>query len=58
VAEVFTGTPGQYVPAREAVRGCKEILEGKHDTLPEQAFYNVGSIDMALEKAATLAAQA
>jgi F-type H+-transporting ATPase subunit beta len=57
VAEVFTGTPGQYVSAREAVRGCKEILDGKHDNLPEQAFYNVGTIDMALEKAATIAAQ-
>ena len=39
VAEVFTGIPGQYVPVRETVRGFKEILEGKHDALPEQAFY-------------------
>jgi len=55
VAEVFTGTPGQYVPVRETVRGCREILEGKHDSLPEQAFYNVGTIDNAVEKAASLA---
>ncbi|HLF70726.1 MAG TPA: F0F1 ATP synthase subunit beta [Dehalococcoidia bacterium] len=57
VAEVFTGTPGQYVPVRETVRGCKEILEGKHDDMPEQAFYMVGSIDGAVDKAATLASQ-
>jgi F-type H+-transporting ATPase subunit beta len=55
VAEVFTGLPGQYVPVRETVRGCKEILEGKHDTLPEQAFYLIGPIDMAAEKAAQMA---
>ena len=58
VAEVFTGTPGQYVPVRETVRGCKEILEGKHDALPEQAFYMVGQIDYAVDKAQTLAASA
>jgi F-type H+-transporting ATPase subunit beta len=56
VAEVFTGQPGQYVPVRETVRGCREILDGKHDTLPEQAFYNIGPIDQAVEKAAQLAA--
>jgi F-type H+-transporting ATPase subunit beta len=56
VAEVFTGQPGQYVPVRETVRGCKEILEGKHDALPEQAFYNIGPIDQAAEKARQLAA--
>jgi F-type H+-transporting ATPase subunit beta len=55
VAEVFTGQPGQYVPVRETVRGCKEILEGKHDALPEQAFYNIGPVDQAIEKAAQLA---
>jgi F-type H+-transporting ATPase subunit beta len=55
VAEVFTGTPGQYVPVRETVRGCREILEGKHDALPEQAFYMIGPIDQAPEKAAQLA---
>ncbi len=55
VAEAFTGLAGQYVPIRETVRGFKEILDGQHDSLPEQAFYNVGSIDMAVEKAARLA---
>jgi F-type H+-transporting ATPase subunit beta len=55
VAEVFTGLPGQYVPIRETVRGCKEILEGKHDALPEQAFYLIGTIDMAVEKAEQIA---
>jgi F-type H+-transporting ATPase subunit beta len=55
VAEVFTGLPGQYVPIRETVRGCKEILEGKHDALPEQAFYLIGTIDQALEKAERMA---
>jgi len=55
VAEVFTGLPGQYVPTRETVRGCKEILEGQHDALPEQAFYLIGTIDMVLEKAAQMA---
>ncbi len=51
VAEAFTGTPGQYVPIRETVRGFKEILEGKYDALPEQAFYMVGTIEQAVEKA-------
>jgi F-type H+-transporting ATPase subunit beta len=55
VAEVFTGTPGQYVAVRETVRGVQEILDGKHDALPEQAFYMVGSIEGAVEKAAQLA---
>jgi len=54
VAEVFTSTPGQYVPREETVRGFKEILEGKHDDLPEQAFYLVGTIDQAVEKAKTM----
>ncbi len=54
VAEAFTGRPGVYVPIKETVRGCKEILEGKHDDLPEQAFYMVGTIDEAVEKAKTL----
>jgi F-type H+/Na+-transporting ATPase subunit beta len=53
-AEQFTGLSGQYVPVAETVRGFKEILEGKHDDLPEQAFYMVGNIDMAVEKAKTL----
>jgi F-type H+-transporting ATPase subunit beta len=51
VAEQFTGTPGQYVPREETVRGFAEILDGKHDDLPEQAFYMVGTIDQAIEKA-------
>jgi F-type H+/Na+-transporting ATPase subunit beta len=55
VAEVFTGLPGQYVSRDETVRGFREILAGKHDALPEQAFYNVGTIDMAVEKAKELA---
>jgi F-type H+-transporting ATPase subunit beta len=51
MGEVFTGIPGQFVPIRESVRSFKEILEGKVDHLPEQAFVNVGTIDMANEKA-------
>jgi F-type H+-transporting ATPase subunit beta len=51
VAEQFTGVPGRYVPVKESVRGFKEILEGKHDGLPEAAFYMVGTIDEVVEKA-------
>ncbi|RBP37810.1 F0F1 ATP synthase subunit beta [Garciella nitratireducens] len=51
VAEVFTGTPGTYVPIKETIRGFREILEGKHDDLPEGAFLMVGTIDEAVEKA-------
>jgi F-type H+-transporting ATPase subunit beta len=51
VAEKFHGLNGQYVPTRETVRGFREILDGKHDDLPEQAFYMVGTIDHAIEKA-------
>jgi F-type H+-transporting ATPase subunit beta len=51
VAEQFTGLPGQFVPSSETVRSFKEILEGKHDALPENAFYLVGSIDQVVEKA-------
>lgn len=51
VAEVFTGSPGKYVKVEDTVRGFKEILEGKHDSLPESAFYMVGSIEEAVEKA-------
>jgi F-type H+-transporting ATPase subunit beta len=58
VAEVFTGQPGKYVPIRETVRGFKEILEGLHDDLPEQAFYMVGTIDEAIEKAERMRAEA
>jgi len=54
VAEQFTGIAGRYVPREETVRGFKEILEGKHDDLPEQAFYMVGGIDDVIEKAKTL----
>ncbi len=51
VAETFTNQPGKYVPVRDTVRGFTEILEGQHDDLPEQAFYMVGTIDEAMEKA-------
>jgi len=54
VAENFTGRPGKYVPIAETVRGFKEILEGQHDTLPEQAFYMIGTIDEAVEAAKDL----
>jgi len=54
VAEQFTGQPGAYVPLSETIRGFKEILEGKHDLLPEQAFFMVGTIDQAIEKAGKL----
>lgn len=50
VAEVFTGMPGQYVPVQETVRGFREILDGKHDNLPEDAFMMVGTIDEAVER--------
>jgi F-type H+-transporting ATPase subunit beta len=54
VAEQFTGSRGRYVPLPETIRGFKEILEGKHDDLPEQAFYMVGNIDEVVEKAQRL----
>ncbi len=50
VAEQFTGTPGEYVKLEDTIKGFKEILEGKHDELPEQAFYMVGTIDSAVQK--------
>jgi F-type H+/Na+-transporting ATPase subunit beta len=56
VAEAFTGTPGVYVELKDTIRGFKEIVEGKHDDIPEQAFYMVGTIEQALEKAKKLAA--
>ena len=56
VSEIFTGRPGKYVSLAETIRGFKEILEGKHDALPEQAFYMVGTIDEAVEAAAKMAA--
>ena len=55
VAEQFTGTPGVYVRLEDTIRGFKEVLEGKHDHLPEQAFYMVGTIEDAVEKARKLA---
>jgi F-type H+-transporting ATPase subunit beta len=51
VAEVFTGSPGKYVPLKETIRGFKMIVGGECDHLPEQAFYMVGTIDEAFEKA-------
>jgi len=55
VAEVFTGVPGRYVPLKETIRGFKGIIEGKYDHLPEQAFYMVGTIEEAVEKAEKVA---
>jgi F-type H+-transporting ATPase subunit beta len=56
VAEQFTGFKGVYVSLADTIRGFKEIVDGKHDDLPEQAFYMVGTIEEAIEKAAKLAA--
>src|SRR3712207_4119849 len=58
VAEQFTGTPGEYVKLEDTIKGFREILEGKHDDLPEQAFYMVGTIEQAAEKAERTAAAA
>jgi F-type H+-transporting ATPase subunit beta len=55
VAEAFTGAPGVYVELKETIKGFKEIVDGKHDDIPEQAFYMVGTIEQALEKAKRLA---
>ena len=54
VAEVFTGSPGAYVPLQETIRGFKELVDGKHDALPEQAFYMVGTIEQAVAKGKSL----
>ena len=54
VAEQFTGTPGVYVRLEDTIRGFKEVLEGKHDDLPEQAFYMVGTIEDARQNAKSL----
>ena len=54
VAEQFTGMKGKYVKLADTVRSFKEILEGKHDAIPEQAFYMVGNIDEVIAKAKTL----
>jgi F-type H+/Na+-transporting ATPase subunit beta len=51
VAEAFTGSPGQYVQLADTIKGFREIIEGKHDDLPEQAFYMVGTIEEAVERA-------
>ncbi len=56
VAEQFTGNPGKYVTLADTIRGFKEIVDGKHDALPEQAFYMVGTIEEAVEKSKKLAA--
>jgi len=58
VAEVFTGTPGVLVPLEETIRGFSEIVDGKHDDLPEAAFYMVGTIEEAVDKAREMAAEA
>jgi len=55
VAEPFTGLKGKYVDIKDTIRGFQEILDGKHDNLPEQAFYLVGTIEDVIEKAKTLA---
>ena len=54
VAEVFTGSPGKYVPLKDTISGFQAIVNGEHDDLPEQAFYMVGSIDEAREKAKSI----
>jgi F-type H+-transporting ATPase subunit beta len=56
VAETFTGTAGKYVTVAETVKGFMEIIEGKHDDLPEAAFYMVGNVEEAREKAEKMAA--
>ena len=52
VAETFTGVPGKYVPLKETIRGFKAIIDGEMDAYPESAFFNVGTIDEVIEKAA------
>jgi F-type H+-transporting ATPase subunit beta len=56
VAEAFTGTPGVYVELKDTIRGFKEVVDGRHDEIPEQAFYMVGTIEQAQEKAKRMAA--
>ncbi len=55
VAEQFTGLPGKYVPIAETVKSFKEIVDGKHDAIPEQAFYMVGTIEEVIAKAEKMA---
>jgi F-type H+-transporting ATPase subunit beta len=54
VAEVFTGSPGKFVPLKDTIRGFQAIVAGEYDHLPEQAFYMIGTIDEAVEKAKKL----
>ncbi len=58
VAEVFTGSPGKFVNLEDTIKGFKQIVEGEHDDLPESAFYMVGTIEEAIEKAQSMAAEA
>ena len=58
VAEVFTGSPGKFVPLEDTIKGFKGICEGKYDDLPEAAFYMVGTIEEAVDKARKMAAEA
>ena len=58
VAEQFTGMEGRYVPIKETIRGFREILDGKHDSLPESAFLFAGTIDEVVEKAKKLSEEA
>ncbi|MDF1794069.1 MAG: F0F1 ATP synthase subunit beta, partial [Thalassobaculaceae bacterium] len=58
VAEVFTGSPGKLVGLEETIKGFKAIVDGEHDDLPEAAFYMVGGMDEAIEKAKKMAAEA
>src|ERR671930_1111255 len=57
VAEQFTGTPGEYVKIEDTIRGFQEIIDGRHDELPEQAFYMVGTIDDAVAKGRRIAGE-
>jgi F-type H+-transporting ATPase subunit beta len=57
VAEQFTGLKGKYVQVKDTIRGFQEIVDGKHDALPEQAFYMVGTIEEAVEKAEKMKGQ-
>ncbi|MBI5893098.1 MAG: F0F1 ATP synthase subunit beta, partial [Deltaproteobacteria bacterium] len=54
VAEAFTGSPGKYVSVKDTIKGFKDIAAGQYDNIPEQAFYMVGTIEEALEKAEKL----
>ena len=58
VAEVFTGSPGKYVPLKDTIRGFDEILQGKHDDVPEQAFFLQGGIDQVVAQAEKMKATA